>query len=270
MGLARLSEGLELVRVGAPMRDEFAAWRYGDQFGRRRQRAIAYTAASAATFGVVVVGGAAARISIGMVPGVMSAVRRWFRDRTIDRLWDPDGHRIRVQRKHLFTSRLATAEDGLGWEIHVDHVYGWEKASRRAGRRRLEPVEGSGWRLRDAARAFAGSDKVHLPEKKLARLSKPIPGSLAGLSDDVRLAVEMATQEQAEREALEGELKGLEAMWRQAEEIAHIADNLLMPESVDAFIREERARGADDDPPAGPGPAAGGRQRSTRASRAAS
>jgi hypothetical protein len=47
IGLARLSEGLELVRVGAPQRPEFAAWRYGDQFGRRRKRAIAYTAAGA-------------------------------------------------------------------------------------------------------------------------------------------------------------------------------------------------------------------------------
>src|SRR5947208_534663 len=34
IGLARLSEGLELVRIGAPLRPEFAAWRYGDQFGR--------------------------------------------------------------------------------------------------------------------------------------------------------------------------------------------------------------------------------------------
>ena len=41
IGLAKLSEGLELVRIGAPLRPEFAAWRYGDQFGRRRRRAIA-------------------------------------------------------------------------------------------------------------------------------------------------------------------------------------------------------------------------------------
>src|SRR5438309_8754373 len=34
IGLARLNEGLELVRIRAPLRPEFAAWRYGDQFGR--------------------------------------------------------------------------------------------------------------------------------------------------------------------------------------------------------------------------------------------
>ena len=36
IGLARHREGLELVRIGRPLRPEFAAWRYGDQFGRRR------------------------------------------------------------------------------------------------------------------------------------------------------------------------------------------------------------------------------------------
>lgn len=38
IGLARLRDGTELVRVGTPQRPEFAAWRYGDQFGRRRRR----------------------------------------------------------------------------------------------------------------------------------------------------------------------------------------------------------------------------------------
>jgi hypothetical protein len=42
VGLAKHREGLELVRIGQPMRPEFAAWRYGDQFGRRRKRAIIY------------------------------------------------------------------------------------------------------------------------------------------------------------------------------------------------------------------------------------
>jgi hypothetical protein len=36
IGLARLPEGLELVRIGRPQRREFAAWRYGRQFLRRR------------------------------------------------------------------------------------------------------------------------------------------------------------------------------------------------------------------------------------------
>jgi len=51
IGLARLSVGLELVRIGERQRPEFAAWRYGDQFGRRRRRRILMSAA-AGTVGV--------------------------------------------------------------------------------------------------------------------------------------------------------------------------------------------------------------------------
>ena len=36
VGLARLREGLDLVRIGAPLRPEFAAWRYAGEFARRR------------------------------------------------------------------------------------------------------------------------------------------------------------------------------------------------------------------------------------------
>ncbi len=42
-----------------------------------------------------------------------------------------------------------------------------------------------------------------------------------------RLALEMAANEDSERRAMEGELTELEAAWREAEEIAAIADNLL-------------------------------------------
>lgn len=38
IGLARLREGLDLVRIGAPQRPEFASWRYGEQYKRRRRR----------------------------------------------------------------------------------------------------------------------------------------------------------------------------------------------------------------------------------------
>ena len=83
--------------------------------------------------------------------------------------------------------------------------------------------------------------KADLSAGAIERLRKPLPGSLAGLNPSLRLAIEMATHEEAEREALEGELKELEARWREAEEIARIADNLFVPDSVDSFIEDERA-----------------------------
>jgi hypothetical protein len=46
------------------------------------------------------------------------------------------------------------------------------------------------------------------------------------LSSPEALALEMALHEESERRALEGELAALEAAWREAEEIAHIADYL--------------------------------------------
>src|ERR1700712_3764436 len=48
IGLARLREGLGRVRIGAPQRPEMAAWRYGDQFGRRTRRNVLLGTASAA------------------------------------------------------------------------------------------------------------------------------------------------------------------------------------------------------------------------------
>jgi len=320
IGLARLPEGAELVRVGRPQRQEFAAWRYGDQFGRRRKRAIIYTTAGTAAVGALVIGGAVAGVSMGGIfPGMSQAVRRWYLNRPIDRLWDEEGRPIRILRRHLYTSRLVPVADG-GWELHADHVRGWSgKDEDRWGPRShyearlVRRADGRGWEphpddvapaytgspdrtplivhgdeavrlasrlmaqanrrggtksvirdavarieeaghpdaflplaAREANRDFLASGRMDLSERRLRRLRKPIPGSLAGLPQDVRLAVEMATQEQAEREALEGELKGLEAMWRQAEEIAHIADNLFVPESVESFIRDERRRLSED------------------------
>jgi hypothetical protein len=53
VGLARVADGTELVRVGAPLRPEFAAWRYGAVLRRREWR---HLARNAPTAGVVLVG----------------------------------------------------------------------------------------------------------------------------------------------------------------------------------------------------------------------
>jgi hypothetical protein len=42
----------------------------------------------------------------------------------------------------------------------------------------------------------------------------------------------MATHEESERRALEGELSMLEAAWREAEEIAAIADDLFVSDET--------------------------------------
>ena len=58
-----------------------------------------------------------------------------------------------------------------------------------------------------------------------------------------RLALEMASHEEAERRAMEGELQALEKAWREAEEIAGIADSLALPAGIDESLeRHQRAR----------------------------
>ena len=65
---------------------------------------------------------------------------------------------------------------------------------------------------------------------------------LFGLSTVQRLAFEMALHEEAERRAMQGELAELERAWRDAEEIAKIADDLLVPTSVGERLAKLRER----------------------------
>ncbi|HET7458644.1 MAG TPA: hypothetical protein VFJ74_13440 [Gemmatimonadaceae bacterium] len=60
-----------------------------------------------------------------------------------------------------------------------------------------------------------------------------------------RLALEMAAHEEAERRALDGELAELEEAWRDAEEIAAIADAMFLPAEVDAGVRRLRLVSGD-------------------------
>lgn len=65
---------------------------------------------------------------------------------------------------------------------------------------------------------------------------------LGNLPLEVRLALEMATHEDAERRALEGELALLDAAWREAEEIAAISDDMFVSEETRSrFSRLKRA-----------------------------
>jgi hypothetical protein len=66
---------------------------------------------------------------------------------------------------------------------------------------------------------------------------------LANLPKEVRLALEMASHDEQERRALEGELALLEAAWREAEEVAQIADDMFVPESTSIRLEELKREG---------------------------
>ena len=73
---------------------------------------------------------------------------------------------------------------------------------------------------------------------------KGVPGYVDKMPRPTKLALEMALHEEQERRALEGELWRLERAWEEAEEIAAIADNLLLPTGTHDFIEKHREDGA--------------------------
>jgi hypothetical protein len=66
---------LELVRIGDPLWPEFAAWRYGDQFGRRHSRALVR--------GTVVVAAAGTVLAGGVVVGTLAAASYWIYEKMV-------------------------------------------------------------------------------------------------------------------------------------------------------------------------------------------
>ena len=113
IALARLPEGLELVRIGRPLRPEFAAWRYGDQFGRRRRRLWAYSAAGVAVAGGVMIGGPAVGLGIGGLSQVFNVGNLfWHYSLPTVSVRAPDGDLMRLSRADLFKARWESDGDG--------------------------------------------------------------------------------------------------------------------------------------------------------------
>src|SRR5918992_848882 len=126
IGLARLREGLELVRVGQPQRPEFAAWRYGDQFGRRRRQHLIYSTVGAAAVAGLVIAGPATGLIAGGSWGLWqaaNALRQLYEARRVRlRLKLPGLDEPAVIRKrHLNDARLVSAPDVGTWQLHVAH-----------------------------------------------------------------------------------------------------------------------------------------------------
>ncbi len=277
VGLARHPSGLDLVRVGSPLRQEFAAWRYGDQFGRRRRRYIWYSALGAAVVGGVVAGG----LATGAISGVLlgqsgNFVNAWRNGRTRVKFRDSSGELHKLKLPQLNSTRLVT--DGSG-ELRVElwagkrtsaTLYDGSEARRLAGiimpalnntgakedmvRDAVGRIEELGHperfirRAVDEARASSPkrrrlSDRQR--RRRLAKGSDPLPesGYLSDLSRPSKLALEMALHEEQERHALEGELKSLEIAWRHAEEIAAIEDELLLPVDMEERLAALKDRG---------------------------
>ena len=269
IGLARVAGGTELIRVGRPLRPEFAAWRYGDQFGRRRRRQIALSGAGVAAVGALVVGGVSAGV------GVVSF--GWLITRALQRVvhGSPTAvvARVRVQDTPLDLTRRDLARvriDGGGaqpFAIEIRRERGlWRAEGPEALRlvsQVIPAVNRYGGRAEDVRSAVEAMERDGGAEGYVARLrlraaatrhdapetssswwgSEDVPRTgLYALSPVDRLALEMAAHEEQERRALEGELAELERAWREAEEIAAIADDLLLPGAIQRRLDALTAR----------------------------
>ena len=273
IGLARLAEGLELVRIGKPQRPEFAAWRYGDQFGRRRRKSIIRGAAIVAGAATIPFLGPVLGISLsGVGPLIFNAAsmsRALYRDRrVIARVHDSDSNLLVVRGADVRQTVMleATANDPWGLRIkhrpHSDRAVPWWRYARdqgetdirgedamRAAAQLLPAVNATGASSKQVKNAVVLATEYTDPSTVFDRAARLAAtkrswndfgkgAMLAHVSPDLRLALEMVSHEESERRALEGELHLLEEAWKQAEEIASISDNMFLPEDISRQLDE--------------------------------
>lgn len=279
IGLARLKEGTELVRIGPALRPEFAAWRYGRVFLQRLRRQLLLAGGGTAAASAAVVAGApiVASLTVAapfvLVPAYIAmmvglgGLGRWKATRVVG----DDGKVLKVVAADMQHVRLLGHEGDDPFRFVLKHSYGKQELTgdhaRRALGALLARVNGRGARsgtVRTAALLIAEAGGAERAAAGIAKASAPLStafeerwtafqrgewlrqpfiqrdergrlidnheprrmGPLWRLPAEQRLALEMALHESTEQAALDGELAILEAAWREAEEIAAIADRL--------------------------------------------
>ncbi|MXW56650.1 MAG: hypothetical protein F4Z33_03750 [Gemmatimonadales bacterium] len=257
IGIARHREGLDLVRIGKPPRREFAAWRYGDQFGTRMRWASVGAVAGLAAGGVawalplswLFIGGATNVVGWPLMAWVY--LRPRVKVRVGGKAFD-DGavtpeNVAKFRLQDLASIRVLPDDGDLGFGVEirrsgrktwfagedarrvasavVPHLNGWG-GSRSAVQRAVAEIESSGHPSHFLA------DVANTAQRR--RPSRA--GRVRYMPKPTRLALEMSLHEEQERRALEGELRILKQAWKEAEEIAAIADRLLLPARTGEFF----------------------------------
>ncbi|HSU17283.1 hypothetical protein [Longimicrobium sp.] len=260
VGLARLRDGTRLIRIGQALPGEMAAWRYGDQLVKRRRHYLLVTGAAAAA-GMAILGGFAWLTATGgfysLVNVGASLYRQKKQRKVVYRLpaeRSPTGREVLLRRWHAAGSVLRPGVvDGIALVVpdaarKDPRTDGWGKPKYVAEPLVLPDVD---------ARAFLNRAMVHLNESGASRRRLEGAVSLLGqagsaedflrrtaaqgrslgkrrdmpdraLAAEGALALEMALHEEQERRVMAGELSLLESAWREAEEIASIADKLAL------------------------------------------
>lgn len=282
VGLARLREGTELVRIGAPLLPEFAAWRYGDQFSKRWKRFVVMSTASVVVplslqaLSSMSLGGAFTwsyvAYSVANIPYSMYRARK-----ALVPITAPDGRRLYANQLDALATRiLKPAPDGA-WRVELTHRIMKQTGralrtigihSRPAKASTISLIEGEhAHRAVSSLLALAngnGASRATVREavalalestdtSRLIRMRNRIgwagssgestaaASALGDIPQIARLSLEIVVHEADERRAMEGELQALEDRWREAEEIAAIADRMFLPDDLDARLERLRA-----------------------------
>jgi hypothetical protein len=274
IGLAPLPSGLDLIRIGKPLRPEFAAWRYGSRLQWRRRRAgvavgalgaagavaAAVTGPALATAVLPVVApfvGMGFTLPLWVVPGMiaMDLKDHWQWERVALTMPSPQGRKLVVRVKHLWESAYYTDRGGDNLALRLVHDGGvtryeganalsaggrllaranWLGAAGGLVRRAEQQIDESGDATRFLRKTAYRFSRFH--GKRMMASYRRI-GAMSLLPVE-RLALEMAVHEESERRALEGELARLAEEWREAEEVAAIADGLFVEPKVDELRRQ--------------------------------
>lgn len=260
IGLATLTEGLDLVRVGTPLRPEFAAWRYGARLQRRQLHLPTAAQAAATLFSnstAVMVGSVAAMAGLTYE---LTGSKRWQRavqqpleqwetrlqyDRPVAHLRTPDGVLKALRFSHIARLELLEGTAQTPWQLRVAHTDGVLDLDAARAVQVASPLlahlnrrGGSLRHVTDATRRItdAGDAEQYIRSSAALRQHRRRKNAIfwdddvgvLGLTATERLALEIAMNEDAERQAMQGELQALEEAWRDAEEIAAIADTMFL------------------------------------------
>lgn len=257
VALGRVADGTEMLRVGRVNRPEMAAWRYSDRLlGRwkKHQREYWIIAGGSAALGAVPVLGNAALWTVLAGMGAMHLLRE---RRPLMRTQEGE----LVRRGEAFKVLLLPTGTLEGWRLQFPRgpqdsleLRGGEAL--RALRSLLPRINALGGKPQHVRNSVTEVERLGSPERVLreaavelafmenmsrqVRWPRARPGRIWTAHPVIQLALEMAVNEETERRALEGELSLLEREWREAEELAAIADDLLLPQGILERIRRLR------------------------------
>jgi hypothetical protein len=234
----------DVVRVGQPPRVEMATWRYGERLKARQREKLKIVVpvaivAVGLTVAINAASGGTVGVFMGQIPGISQGIYKGiigYRKIPIESPICARCSQVMVLRaKHMVDARLqhTTSADlalllicpscrGLGAQIEgADAETALRSGLTYVNLRRTKRIRRKATEAALQVDAYGGAEAYLVRQARREVKVSDYKGAEA-------LALEMAVDEQVE-------LREIERQWHDAEEIADIADNLL----VDPIVEEE-------------------------------